>query len=340
MDLEVPLALVISTDRRRRDPRGRVPRPRPGPGGGRLRNVTSVTPRSPPGGHARRVGIEVVLSDQCDLKSSTWARTGAWPSSPPRQHGVVSMRQVREIGLSEGSIRHRLRSGRLHPVMRGVYAVGHDRLSLQGRWMAAVLTHRPWAVLSHRSAGALLGILATARERIEITVPGPASGPARDPATLRRARALTTSSSHRGIPVTARRPGRSWTSPGSWARAGCGVRSSRPRSSACWTWTRSGSPPEAAAAPGRSFACSTMERLAHGSTRSELEQRFLDFLRRLGSATARDQCLAPHCRSGREVDCLWRGRRSSSSSMDTRPTALATSSRRTASATGRSPPPD
>jgi very-short-patch-repair endonuclease len=89
-----------------------------------------------------------------------------------RQHGVVSVRQVQEIGLSEGSIRHRLRSGRLDPAMRGVYAVGHNRLTVEGRWMAAVLAHRPSAVLSHRSAGALLGILATGRERIEITEGG------------------------------------------------------------------------------------------------------------------------------------------------------------------------
>jgi predicted transcriptional regulator of viral defense system len=72
-----------------------------------------------------------------------------------RQHGVVSMRQLREIGLGDEAVSHRVRSGRLHRVHRGVYAVGHRGLTFEGRCMAAILTTGYGALLSHRSAAAL-----------------------------------------------------------------------------------------------------------------------------------------------------------------------------------------
>ena len=72
-----------------------------------------------------------------------------------RQHGVVSRRQLLALGLSARSINHRLAIGRLHPIHRGVYMVGHARITARGRWMAAVLACGPGALLSHRSAAAL-----------------------------------------------------------------------------------------------------------------------------------------------------------------------------------------
>lgn len=87
-----------------------------------------------------------------------------------RQHGVVARRQVVELGLGRGAIAHRLERGRLHPLHRGVYAVGDRVLTRQGGWMAAVLI-ADGAVLSHRSAAALWGILGTDRRNAEITVP-------------------------------------------------------------------------------------------------------------------------------------------------------------------------
>ena len=50
-----------------------------------------------------------------------------------------------------------LRTGRLHRVARGVYAVGWPQLTPKRRWMAAVLACGDGAVLSHRSAAALWG---------------------------------------------------------------------------------------------------------------------------------------------------------------------------------------
>jgi len=88
-----------------------------------------------------------------------------------RQHGVVAARQLVAAGLARSSIAARVRSGLLHRVHRGVYAVGTERLTIHGRWMAAVLAGGPGAVLSHRPAGSAWNL----REwtgRQAVTVPG------------------------------------------------------------------------------------------------------------------------------------------------------------------------
>src|SRR5216683_2010176 len=75
-----------------------------------------------------------------------------------RQHGVVARRQLLALGFGSQAIKHRIGSGRLHPVWRGVYAGGRPMLAPHGRWMAAVLACGPGAVLSHESAAHLWGI--------------------------------------------------------------------------------------------------------------------------------------------------------------------------------------
>jgi predicted transcriptional regulator of viral defense system len=88
-----------------------------------------------------------------------------------RQHGVVALAQLVELGLSESGVRDRVASGRLHRLHAGVYAVGHRVLKRQGHWMAAVLACGGDAALSHRTAAAALGIRPTAQSRIEVTSP-------------------------------------------------------------------------------------------------------------------------------------------------------------------------
>ena len=75
-----------------------------------------------------------------------------------RQHGVVARRQLLALGASGKWTDYRVSTGELRVVYRGVYVLGH--LTREGRWMAAVLAAGDDAVLSHRSAGALWGILA------------------------------------------------------------------------------------------------------------------------------------------------------------------------------------
>jgi predicted transcriptional regulator of viral defense system len=88
-----------------------------------------------------------------------------------RQHGVVALAQLVELGLSESAVRGRVAAGRLHRMHLGIYAVGHRILTPRGRWMAAALACGPGAVLSHRSAGALLGIRRSASSKIDVTAP-------------------------------------------------------------------------------------------------------------------------------------------------------------------------
>jgi very-short-patch-repair endonuclease len=85
------------------------------------------------------------------------------------QHGAVARAQLLGLGLSARAIEHRMARGRLHLVARGVYAVGRPELDQQGRWMAAVLSCGPGAMLSHGSAAALWGV-ADEHRGIEITV--------------------------------------------------------------------------------------------------------------------------------------------------------------------------
>lgn len=73
------------------------------------------------------------------------------------QKGVVSHRQLRTLGFSEGAIAHRASTGRLHRVHRGVYLAGHAAPVVGAREMAAVLACGG-AVLSHQTAARLWGI--------------------------------------------------------------------------------------------------------------------------------------------------------------------------------------
>ncbi len=69
-----------------------------------------------------------------------------------RQHGVVTSARLHSFGLSDSAIAKRVKSGRLHRVHRGVFAVGHGALSRTGHWMAAVLAAGEGAALSHVAA--------------------------------------------------------------------------------------------------------------------------------------------------------------------------------------------
>lgn len=91
-----------------------------------------------------------------------------------RQHGVVSRKQLAALGMGEEAIRHGLGSGRLHRLRRGVYAVGRPTVGQRGHYMAAVLACGSGAMLSHRSAAALWGIVRRAGSSVEVVVPAEA----------------------------------------------------------------------------------------------------------------------------------------------------------------------
>jgi very-short-patch-repair endonuclease len=86
--------------------------------------------------------------------------------------GVLSLDELYACGLSRATVLIRVRNGRLHPLHRGVYAVGHASVPLEGRFLAAVKACGRGAVLSHHSAAALWGFVAWDGRYPEVTFTG------------------------------------------------------------------------------------------------------------------------------------------------------------------------
>lgn len=133
-----------------------------------------------------------------------------------RQHGVVSISQLRHCGISDDAVKAKVVLGQLHRVHQGVYALGHLALPPEARWMAAVLALgggprkggavlEHWgAAVSHHSALSLWGLLPLGQSSADVIVFG-YGGRARR-AGIRVHRSLTLRPDdvtlHRGIPVT------------------------------------------------------------------------------------------------------------------------------------------
>lgn len=119
-----------------------------------------------------------------------------------RQWGVVSLAQLRALGIGARGVQHRARSGRLRRVHRGIYAVGGAVLPREGRWLAAVLASGDRAVLSHVSAAVHWNLLQYDAPKPEVTAP--ASRHRVPGIRLHRSRSLDAQDTthHEGIPVT------------------------------------------------------------------------------------------------------------------------------------------
>jgi uncharacterized protein DUF559/putative AbiEi antitoxin of type IV toxin-antitoxin system len=68
---------------------------------------------------------------------------------------VVTTSQLHALGITRSDIDYRVAAGRLHRIHRGVYAVGHRRLTVEALFVAAVLAVGDDAALSHAAAAAL-----------------------------------------------------------------------------------------------------------------------------------------------------------------------------------------
>lgn len=88
-----------------------------------------------------------------------------------RQHGVVSRRQLRALGLSDPGISARAAACSLHPLFIGTFSVGHRVIGRQGRMLAAILACGEGAVLSHGSAAELIGLWDKRPVPVDIIVP-------------------------------------------------------------------------------------------------------------------------------------------------------------------------
>jgi len=88
------------------------------------------------------------------------------------QWGVVARRQLAPLGLTATMVRDRIERGQLTRLHRGVYVVGHRRLTAHGRALAAVLAAGPGAALSHRDAAWLHGLGSLPSGRVAVTRAG------------------------------------------------------------------------------------------------------------------------------------------------------------------------
>src|SRR5438552_16098928 len=75
-----------------------------------------------------------------------------------RQWGNITHAQLRACGLSTAAIGRWADTGRLHPVLRGVYAVGHCSPAPEAFWAAALLAYGDDSVLTRHAALALHGL--------------------------------------------------------------------------------------------------------------------------------------------------------------------------------------
>jgi len=132
------------------------------------------------------------------------ARGQALAELAHRQHGVVAQRQLTALGSGAKTTKEWLRTGRLHRLHRETFAVGHSRVSQQGRWLAAVLACGDGALLSHRSAAALWGLTRQRGSVIDVTgLVGRQFRPGRDGIRLHRGRLYPGDATERsGISVT------------------------------------------------------------------------------------------------------------------------------------------
>ncbi len=217
-----------------------------------------------------------------------------------RQHGVVSRRQLLELGVGADAIDHRLKLKRLCQIHRGVYTIGHRLLSQDGRWMAAVLACGPNAVLSHRAAAALWGM----RPGVWVEVTVADGRRARGGIQVHRA-ALPPDerTTHRGIPTT--------TVPRTLLDLSVVVGRRHLRAALREAERLRLSDPlslhDLIARYGRRPGLATIRALLDEAgigariIRSELEERFQDFLIRAGLPLPQTNMVI----EGYEVDCVW-----------------------------------
>jgi hypothetical protein len=116
----------------------------------------------------------------------------------------VSHAQLIALGLTARRIDRRVAAGRLVPLHRGVYAVGHAGIGVLGRRWAAVLALGEDAFLSHHSAGDAYGLRAYGERIVHVSVRGRAGRERRVGIRIHRPRALPDDevATLRGLPIT------------------------------------------------------------------------------------------------------------------------------------------
>lgn len=227
-----------------------------------------------------------------------------------RQHGVVTRRQLLDVGLTEDQIDRRIAAGELHRVYRGVYAVGHLRLTREGRYIAAVLAAGDGAALADVHAADLLGLKST--RQIDVHVAAPRNRRPQPHLRIhRRCLSADEITMRQGIPVTsAATTIHDLAAALSEAQVEHLIRKAEYANLTTTTLLVE----QLKNHPNRQGAKTLRAALANatqgkGITREELERRFKAFLREQAHP-APDYNQPIHLEhASYEVDCLWRGER-------------------------------
>jgi hypothetical protein len=85
-----------------------------------------------------------------------------------KQHGVI---RTDQLGCDSAAVRRAVLAGALHPKYRGVYAVGHPRLSREGEWLAAVFAAGEGSALASFSGGKYWNICRFPERAILVATP-------------------------------------------------------------------------------------------------------------------------------------------------------------------------
>ena len=88
-----------------------------------------------------------------------------------RQRGVISRPQLLRVGLGSRAIGRWISAGKLHPIFRGVYLVGHAVPPFGAREMGAVLACGARSAVSHESAGGLFEWIDAPEGPVHISLP-------------------------------------------------------------------------------------------------------------------------------------------------------------------------
>lgn len=243
-------------------------------------------------------------------RGETRERDAAIATLATRQEGVVSFAQLVALGLTRHEIGDRIRAKRLHRIHRGVYSVGHRRVTREGRLLAAVLSAGDGAVLSHRSAAVLWGLRTTRETEIDVVAPVHRRG---DGSVRIRQNRLgpDETTTRQGIPVTT--PTRTIVD-----LASCVDERELERAIRQAVYLRLTTTGVLADAAERHAGRRGMKRLrralvnlgeAPGLTRSELEARFVRFLRK-HSLPMPELNVEMQIRGQKvEADCVWNAQR-------------------------------
>ncbi|MGI9185217.1 MAG: hypothetical protein ACR2GZ_09695, partial [Solirubrobacteraceae bacterium] len=120
------------------------------------------------------------------------------------QRGRINRAQLRMGGISDTTTARLIAAGQLHPLLRTVFAVGHNAPTELGGETAALLAVCDGAALSHATAAALWGIAPPRAEGQPIHVVTAAHAANPSGVRVHRTRILAPADvrTHRGLPVT------------------------------------------------------------------------------------------------------------------------------------------